>query len=181
MKLIFDEKYTSRGATATRRSCRSLRGQTRAPNLEGLLADSRTSSKSSIRPVRPRRRCETSACWPRPVYCTKIASKLARTYTDRHGLKDLVQRAARPRDLQAAAVVGLGRGRARARRSSLTPPRTCCTSTPCAKSSTPCWSARVATASPAPPSPIFPSARASISPASRRDGRLLPRLSVRGR
>ena len=26
---------------------------------------------------------------PRPVYCTKIASKLARTYTDRHGLKDL--------------------------------------------------------------------------------------------
>ena len=25
----------------------------------------------------------------RPVYCTKIASKLARTYTDRHGLKDL--------------------------------------------------------------------------------------------
>ena len=25
----------------------------------------------------------------RPVYCTKIASKLARTYTDRHGLKEL--------------------------------------------------------------------------------------------
>ena len=25
----------------------------------------------------------------RPVYCTKIASKLVRTYTDRHGLKDL--------------------------------------------------------------------------------------------
>jgi ribonuclease D len=25
----------------------------------------------------------------RPVYCTKIASKLARTYTDRHGLKDV--------------------------------------------------------------------------------------------
>ena len=24
-----------------------------------------------------------------PIYCTKIASKLARTYTDRHGLKDL--------------------------------------------------------------------------------------------
>ena len=28
---------------------------------------------------------------PAPVYCTKIASKLARTYTDRHGLKDLVR------------------------------------------------------------------------------------------
>jgi|SRR5215210_3733914 ribonuclease D len=26
---------------------------------------------------------------PRPAYCTKIASKLARTFTDRHGLKDL--------------------------------------------------------------------------------------------
>ena len=26
-----------------------------------------------------------------PVYCTKIASKLERTYTDRHGLKDLVR------------------------------------------------------------------------------------------
>lgn len=26
-----------------------------------------------------------------PVYCTKIASKLVRTYTDRHGLKDLVR------------------------------------------------------------------------------------------
>jgi ribonuclease D len=28
---------------------------------------------------------------PGPVYCTKIASKLARTYTDRHGLKDLLR------------------------------------------------------------------------------------------
>lgn len=27
----------------------------------------------------------------RPVYCTKIASKLVRTYTDRHGLKDLAR------------------------------------------------------------------------------------------
>lgn len=28
---------------------------------------------------------------PTPVYCTKIASKLVRTYTDRHGLKDLAR------------------------------------------------------------------------------------------
>jgi ribonuclease D len=28
---------------------------------------------------------------PDPVYCTKIASRLTRTYTDRHGLKDLVR------------------------------------------------------------------------------------------
>ena len=27
----------------------------------------------------------------KPIYCTKIASKLARTYTDRHGLKDLTR------------------------------------------------------------------------------------------
>jgi len=27
----------------------------------------------------------------RPIYCTKIASRLVRTYTDRHGLKDLVR------------------------------------------------------------------------------------------
>ena len=29
--------------------------------------------------------------WATPVFCTKIASKLTRTYTDRHGLKDLVR------------------------------------------------------------------------------------------
>ena len=28
---------------------------------------------------------------PGPIYCTKIASRLARTYTDKHGLKDLVR------------------------------------------------------------------------------------------
>ncbi len=28
---------------------------------------------------------------PRPVYCTKIASRLVRTFTDKHGLKDLVK------------------------------------------------------------------------------------------
>jgi ribonuclease D len=28
---------------------------------------------------------------PEPVYCTKIASRLSRTYTDKHGLKDLVR------------------------------------------------------------------------------------------
>jgi ribonuclease D len=28
---------------------------------------------------------------PKPVYCTKIASKLTRTYTDKHGLKDLAR------------------------------------------------------------------------------------------
>ncbi len=31
------------------------------------------------------------ASMPRPVYCTKVASRLVRTYTDRHGLKDLTR------------------------------------------------------------------------------------------
>ena len=31
------------------------------------------------------------AVMPRPVYCTKVASRLTRTYTDRHGLKDLAR------------------------------------------------------------------------------------------
>ena len=47
-----------------------------------------------------------------PVYCTKIASKLARTYTDRHGLKDLCSGAARRRPVQAAAELRLGRRQA---------------------------------------------------------------------
>jgi ribonuclease D len=34
---------------------------------------------------------KTYGLMPGPVYCTKIASKLVRTYTDRHGLKDLVR------------------------------------------------------------------------------------------
>ncbi|WP_424496390.1 ribonuclease D, partial [Pseudomonas viridiflava] len=33
----------------------------------------------------------TFGVMPAPVYCTKIASRLSRTYTDRHGLKDLVR------------------------------------------------------------------------------------------
>jgi ribonuclease D len=34
---------------------------------------------------------KTFGVMPTPVYCTKIASRLSRTYTDKHGLKDLVR------------------------------------------------------------------------------------------
>jgi ribonuclease D len=34
---------------------------------------------------------ETFGVQTTPIYCTKVASKLARTYTDRHGLKDLAR------------------------------------------------------------------------------------------
>ncbi|EIM29281.1 ribonuclease D [Microvirga lotononidis] len=33
----------------------------------------------------------TFGIMPRPIYCTKVASRLVRTYTDRHGLKELVR------------------------------------------------------------------------------------------
>jgi ribonuclease D len=33
----------------------------------------------------------TFGVMPMPVYCTKVASRIARTYTDKHGLKDLVR------------------------------------------------------------------------------------------
>ena len=46
-----------------------------------------------------------------PLYCTKIASKLVRTYTDRHGLKDLAKELLGPRHLQGSAIERLGRGR----------------------------------------------------------------------
>ena len=46
-------------------------------------------------PLRPLRSSPSlskrSGSCRRPVYCTKIASRLTRTYTDRHGLKDLVR------------------------------------------------------------------------------------------
>ncbi len=65
------------------------KGQTSAPNLQKLLNDK---SKTKIFHFA---RFDMAALQNRfgtivgPVYCTKIASKLARTYTDRHGLKDL--------------------------------------------------------------------------------------------
>src|SRR6201987_3120627 len=62
-----------------------------APNLERLLAD------ASILKIFHFARFDLAALYhafgvmPQPVYCTKIASRLSRTYTDRHGLKDLVR------------------------------------------------------------------------------------------
>ena len=35
--------------------------------------------------------CKAFGVMPAPLYCTKIASRLTRTYTDKHGLKDLVR------------------------------------------------------------------------------------------
>ena len=60
-----------------------------APNLKRLLAD------PAVTKIFHYGRFDIAMFWlhlgvvTAPVYCTKIASKLARTYTDRHGLKDV--------------------------------------------------------------------------------------------
>ena len=86
------------------------RGQTRAPNLERLLNDPKVLKLFHFARFDLGILGLTFGAVPAPVYCTKIASRLARTYTDRHGLKDLDARIARGRNLQAATVLGLGRG-----------------------------------------------------------------------
>jgi len=66
-------------------------GQTSAPNLAALLADPKVLKLFHYGRFDMGVLCHTFAVMASPVYCTKIASKLARTYTDRHGLKDLVK------------------------------------------------------------------------------------------
>jgi ribonuclease D len=66
-------------------------GQTRAPNLEKLLADPGVVKLFHFGRFDMATLCHAFGIMPAPIYCTKIASKLARTYTDRHGLKDLVR------------------------------------------------------------------------------------------
>jgi len=60
-----------------------------APNLKALMADQTVLkifhyARFDVAVIRHYLGVETT-----PIYCTKIASKLVRTYTDRHGLKDL--------------------------------------------------------------------------------------------
>jgi len=66
-------------------------GQTRAPNIEKLLADPAVTKLFHFGRFDIAMMYKTFGVMAEPVYCTKIASKLARTYTDRHGLKDLVR------------------------------------------------------------------------------------------
>jgi len=67
------------------------RGQTRAENLVKLLADPKVLKLFHFARFDMGILAKTFGVMPAPVYCTKIASKLTRTYTDRHGLKDLVR------------------------------------------------------------------------------------------
>ena len=66
-------------------------GQDRAPNIEKLLGD-----QSMLKIFHYARfdlgvLAKAFGVMAGPVYCTKIASRLARTYTDKHGLKDLTR------------------------------------------------------------------------------------------
>jgi ribonuclease D len=67
------------------------KGQTRAPNLERLLTDPNVLKLFHFGRFDIAVLDHTFGALAQPVYCTKIASKLVRTYTDRHGLKNLLQ------------------------------------------------------------------------------------------
>jgi ribonuclease D len=66
-------------------------GQKHAPNIERLLADRKVTKLFHYARFDIAILYKSFGVMPVPLYCTKIASKLTRTYTDRHGLKELVR------------------------------------------------------------------------------------------
>ncbi len=64
-------------------------GQSRAPNLKAMLEDHNLIKIFHYARFDVAVLDKYLGAKVRPVYCTKIASRLVRTYTDRHGLKDL--------------------------------------------------------------------------------------------
>src|SRR6201995_1490282 len=62
-----------------------------APNLKTLLADPGVLKIFHFARFDVAMLYHGFGVMPEPVYCTKIASRLSRTYTDKHGLKDLVR------------------------------------------------------------------------------------------
>lgn len=66
-------------------------GQVSAPNLTQSFADPSILKLFHFARFDLATLYRTFKVMPKPVYCTKIASRLVRTYTDRHGLKDLAR------------------------------------------------------------------------------------------
>ncbi len=66
-------------------------GDYAAPNLKRLLSDPNTLKLFHYARFDVAMFQRYLGVVTAPIYCTKIASKLVRTYTDRHGLKDLVK------------------------------------------------------------------------------------------
>jgi ribonuclease D len=67
------------------------KGHTDAPNLKALLANPAVTKIFHYARFDIAVLYQTLGVMAQPIYCTKIASRLTRTYTDRHGLKDLVR------------------------------------------------------------------------------------------
>ena len=67
------------------------KGQTSAPNLARMLEDPNVLKLFHFGRFDIAAMYNAFGALAAPVYCTKIASKLIRTYTDRHGLKNLLQ------------------------------------------------------------------------------------------
>ena len=65
------------------------RGQTAAPNLVSLLGNQRITKIFHFGRFDLAVLFHAFGVMPSPVFCTKIASRLARTYTGNHGLKDV--------------------------------------------------------------------------------------------
>jgi ribonuclease D len=66
-------------------------GQNKAPNIARLLADTSKVKIFHFGRFDIAMLAKAFGVMAQPVYCTKIASRLARTYTDKHGLKDLAR------------------------------------------------------------------------------------------
>ena len=66
-------------------------GQKKAPNIERLLADKKILKIFHFARFDLGALYKAFGVMAEPVYCTKIASRLSRTYTDKHGLKDLTR------------------------------------------------------------------------------------------
>ncbi len=62
-----------------------------APNLKRVLADASVLKLFHFARFDVAMFMRDLSVVCQPIYCTKIASKLVRTYTDRHGLKDLTK------------------------------------------------------------------------------------------
>ena len=67
------------------------KGQTEAPNLARMLADHEVLKLFHFGRFDIAALLDAFGTLAEPVWCTKIASKLVRTYTDRHGLKHLME------------------------------------------------------------------------------------------
>jgi len=65
------------------------KGASDAPNLKALLANPKVLKLFHFARFDIAVLYHAFGVMAAPLYCTKIASKLSRTYTDRHGLKDL--------------------------------------------------------------------------------------------